>query len=82
MSAAENLVLADLSLQFCNVTQQIRKKKLTPTEKIFNWFNAGKNINKAICIDYKFGDDYCLLFLISDINSTKIKILNLAFICH
>jgi len=35
-------------------------------------------MNKAICLDCKLGDVNCLLFLISDINSTTIKTLNLA----
>ena len=30
---------------------------LAQTEKNFNYFNAGNNINKAICLDSKFGDD-------------------------
>jgi hypothetical protein len=47
-------------------------------KKIFSCFNAGNNKHKAICLDCKLGDDYFLLLLISDINSTTIKILNLA----
>ena len=45
--------------------------------KTWQLLNAGDNINKAICLDCKLGDDYRLLFLISDIISTtnkKVKI--------
>jgi len=49
--------------------------------KIFICFNAANNIHKAIWLDCELGDDYCLLFLISDINSITIKTLNLTFIC-
>jgi hypothetical protein len=61
MSAAENLVLAGISLQFSNVTQQIRTQNLAPNERNFSSFNAGNDINKAICIDCKLGDNFCFL---------------------
>jgi hypothetical protein len=53
---------------------------LATNEKLYGLFNAGDKIMKVICLDYSLGDAYCGLYIISDIISTTIKILNLAFI--
>jgi hypothetical protein len=52
---------------------------LATNENLYSWFNAGDKIIKVICLDYILGDAYCGLYLISDIISTTVKTLNLAF---
>jgi hypothetical protein len=62
------------------IFKKLGHRMLAPTENFYSWFNSGDNMSKVICLDCSLGDAYCGLYLISDIMSTTIKTLNLAFI--
>lgn len=63
-----------------SIFRKLRHSMLAPIENFYSRFNTGDNMIKVICLDCILGDAYCGLYLTSDIVSTTIKTLNLAFI--
>jgi hypothetical protein len=63
-----------------SIFRTLGHRMLAPNENLYSWFNTGDNMIKVICLDYSLGDAYSSLYLIWDMISSTIKILNWAFI--